>query len=228
MTSAALQLIAMFTMLIDHIGILVPVDYGYWVFRGIGRISFPLFAFMLAEGFAHTGDRRKYMARLCAFAIISEVPYHLFMLGPYWLTSLTNNPISNIFFELILIFAALWGIRSAKDKNWLFLVLPVLCVFLSYAADTMYGPYGVLMGICFYIFRKNRWLCAASLTALTVLYCVQHGNILDIQIYAVIAAVPICLYNGERGRRLPRYFGYVFYPAHLLLLWGIDWLIRLT
>lgn len=228
MTSAVLQLIAIATMAIDHIGILVPAGPVYWILRGIGRTAFPLFVFMLAEGFVHTGSLRKYSARLCVFALVSELPYHFFMLGPYWLDSLRNDPVSNVFYELILIFTALLGIKLAREKHWLLCALTVLSVVLAEAVGTMYGAYGVLLGVCFYLFRERRWLCVLSLAALTVIYCLRHGNILDIQIYAILAAVPVWLYNGERGKRLPRYFAYAFYPAHLLLLCGIDWIIRLT
>ena len=88
---------------------------------------------------------------------------------------------------------------------------------------TMYGVYGILMGICFYIFRKDRVLVIACLGALTILYCLQQWSLF--QIWAVFAAVPIWFYNGKLGQRLPKYFGYIFYPAHLMVICAIQGLI---
>lgn len=221
MTSAFLQLTALMTMTIDHIGYrLFP---GAELLRMIGRLSFPLFVFMLTEGFVYTGSQKNYLKRLALFALLSEVPYKLFTSGPYWREALARNSVSNVFYELILIFTALWGIKLAKDKHWLYSAITVLSVVLSWAAGTMYGAYGVLMGICFYIFREKRWAGALCLCLLTAWYCWERGSVF--QIYAMLAAAPMLLYNGRQGRRLPRYFSYIFYPAHLLVIYGIYCLI---
>ncbi len=191
MTSAVLQLIAVSTMFIDHVGYrLYP---GVDLLRMIGRLSFPVFAFMLVEGFIHTANRGKYVQRLALFAVDSEAPYQLFARGRLG----ALPPWSNIFFELLLIFFALW-----------------------LAEGCMYGAYGVLVGLGFYAFRDRRWAGMSCLVACTLLYCLYHGS--WFQIYAGCAAVPLWLYNGQRGRRLPRYFCYAFYPAHLLLIWGVS------
>lgn len=219
MTSATLQWIALLTMTIDHIGYrLFP---GTDIFRIVGRLAFPLFVFMLAEGFAHTSGRGKYIGRLALFALLSEIPYQVFAHGAYWWAYVLLDRFlwGNIFFELALIFLALWSIQAAREKNKLFYVGAAACVVLAGFAGTMYGGYGVLMGICFYIFREKRWLAIACLAALTACYCLQHGSMF--QLYAVAAAVPIYFYNGARGPRLPKYFSYIYYPAHLLVIYGI-------
>lgn len=231
MTSAILQCIAIITMMIDHIGYkLFPgVDF----LRMIGRLAFPTFVFMLTEGFVHTSSRKKYFLRLGIFALVSELPYQMFAWGNnweaffrYWLPTIFPNLWENVFFELLIIFAALWFLDLAKKKG-AFLVIGIAgavgMVALSYVMDTMYGVYGVLMGICFYLFRDKRWLVAVSLVVLTVGYCALHNNWL--QVYAVVAAAPIYLYNGQRGQRLPKYFAYVFYPLHLLAICGLYLLI---
>lgn len=220
MTSAVLQCLAVITMLIDHIG----YELGFQLFpgvptqvlRAIGRLSFPIFAFMLAEGFIHTSNRKKYALRLAAFAVASELPYQLFAHLAVW--SRVHFPAwENIFFELLLILGALWCVE--KGKLWL-LGAAALAV-LAEAGGFMYGAYGVLIAIGFYVFRERRWAALLVLAACTGLYCLSHGSIF--QIYAVFAAVPLYLYNGERGQRLPRYFCYIFYPAHLLVLAGFGW-----
>ncbi len=101
MTSAVLQCIAVVTMLVDHLGyeLFPSAD---WM-RMIGRLSFPIFAFMLAEGFVHTSQRKKYVLRLAAFAVVSEVPYQLFARHALW----RIPPWSNIMFALLLAFFAL-------------------------------------------------------------------------------------------------------------------------
>lgn len=218
MSSAVLQLIALVTMAVDHIGYrLFP---GVDILRMIGRISFPLFAFMLVEGFTHTRSKWKYLGRLALFAALSEIPYKIFAKGAYWWMYLLGDSLwNNVFFELLLIFIAIWGVQAALEKNKLFFVIPALCAVLAGLMGTMYGVYGILMGICFYIFRNDRLLAIACLAALTIIYCLQNWSLF--QIYAIIAAVPIYFYNGKLGRRLPKYFAYIFYPAHLLVICAV-------
>lgn len=213
MTSALLQCIAIVTMLIDHMGYrLFPQ---YQVFRMIGRISFPIFAFMLAQGFLHTSSRKKYAMRLAAFAIVSEIPYQLFSQGMLW----NKYPWSNIFFELLLGLAALWC--AEKGKFWFLGAAGIVVV--AETLDFMYGGYGILLMVGFYVFREKRWAGPVCLVACTILYCWYHNN--PLQIYAVLAAIPLYFYNGEKGARLPRYFSYAFYPVHLLVIYGLDYLL---
>lgn len=217
MTSAVLQMIALVTMTVDHIGYrLFP---GADILRIIGRLSFPLFVFMLVEGFTHTRGRWKYLGRLALFALLSEVPYKIFTKGAYWWVYMLADPWSNVFYELMLIFIAIWSVHLAKEKNKLFFIITALCIAVAGFMGTMYGVYGILMGICFYIFRGKPWLITVCLAVLTGLYCLQHWSFF--QMYAIAAAVPIYFYNGQRGERLPKYFAYIFYPAHLLVISGM-------
>ena len=102
MSSAALQCLALGTMLIDHIGFrLFPQTEPL---RMVGRLAFPIFAFLLAEGFVKTGDRKRYFLRLGAFALLSEIPYKIFVYGDRWGTYMGVNPWRNVFFELVLMF----------------------------------------------------------------------------------------------------------------------------
>lgn len=218
MSSAMLQIIALVTMAVDHVGYLLFPELD--ILRMIGRLSFPLFAFMLVEGFLHTRGRWRYLGRLVLFAAISEVPYKIFTKGARWWLHIWGEPLwNNVFFELMLIFIAVWSVQAALEKNKLFFLITALCIVTAGLMGTMYGWYGVVMGICFYIFRKDRLLAVSCLTALTVIYCLQHWSVF--QLPAVLAAVPIWFYNGERGKRLPKYFGYIFYPAHLLVICAV-------
>lgn len=224
MTSAILQCIAVVTMLIDHIG----YELGYrWfpglptdVLRAIGRLSFPIFAFMLAEGFIHTSNRKKYALRLLVFGLVSEVPYQFFANLANW-QRVSFPTWGNIFFELLLILGALWCVE--KGKFWL--AGAAALAVLAEVGGFMYGAYGVLIAVGFYVFRERRWAGLLTLVACTVLYCVWHGSMF--QLYAIAAAVLLYFYNGKRGERLPKYFCYGFYPVHLLLLSGMYWLVSL-
>ncbi len=215
MSSAALQCLALGTMLIDHIGFrLFPQTEPL---RMVGRLAFPIFAFLLAEGFVKTGDRKRYFLRLGAFALLSEIPYKIFVYGDRWGTYMGVNPWRNVFFELVLMFLALW----CAERGGLFWLGAGGLAVLAEALGTMYGGYGVLLAMGFFLFREKRWAGMLCLGALTLLYCGFHNS--WFQIWAVGAAVPLGFYNGQRGRRLPRYFGYVFYPAHLLAIYAV-WL----
>lgn len=209
MTSAVLQCIAVVTMLIDHLGyeLFPSAD---WL-RMVGRLSFPIFAFLLVEGFIHTSHRKNYVLRLAVFAVISEVPYQLFAWGALW----RIPPWSNIMFELLLAFFALWCIQ--KGKIWY--AGAAAAVVLAEALGFMYGGYGILLAAAFYIFHEKRWAGMASLAVLTVIYCLCNNS--WFQIWAIAAAIPLYFYNGQKGQRLPRYFCYVFYPVHTLAIYGL-------
>ena len=209
MTSAVLQCIAVVTMLVDHLGyeLFPSAD---WM-RMIGRLSFPIFAFMLAEGFVHTSQRKKYVLRLAAFAVVSEVPYQLFARHALW----RIPPWSNIMFALLLAFFALWCVERGR----LWYEGAVAAVAAAEALGFMYGGYGILLAMAFYIFREKRWAAMASLAALTVIHCLYSAS--WFQVWAIGAAVPLFFYNGQKGQRLPRYFCYAFYPVHTLAIYGL-------
>ena len=205
MTSAALQWVALLTMAVDHVGYALFPEVP--ALRAVGRLSFPVFAFLLAQGFAHTSNLKKYTLRILAFAVAAEVPYQLFLYG-----GLVVFPASNILFALALALGALWCVQQG-GAGWLgaagFMVMAQLGGF-------SYGAYGVALAVLFYLTRKKRALIPVVLTACTLLYCAYRHSLF--QIWAIGAAVPLFLYNGERGHRLPRYFLYIFYPAHLCVL----------
>lgn len=211
MSSAALQIFAFLTMLIDHVGyVFFP---GVPALRAVGRLSFPVFAFLLSEGFAHTRDLKKYAARLLVFAAIAEVPYQLMINH-----RLVGFRLSNILFSLLLCLGALWCAK--RGGPWM-LGAAGLAV-LAQAGGFSYGAYAVLLAVSFYLTRGKRPLGMLCLAVWTLGYCAYHHSLF--QIWAVFAAVPLLLYNGEKGRRLPRYTLYILYPAHLAVLAGLYFL----
>lgn len=201
-----LKCIAMICMFIDHTGaVLFPQ---YMILRIIGRLAFPIYCFLLAEGAVHTGDIRKYGLRLFLFALISEVPFDLAFFGRiYW-------EHQNVFFTLFLGVAAIGLIKSAKNEITIILAA-IGGIFLADWLNTDYGGFGIVLILSYYFLHEKKLLRHVAMAAENILL---RG--LGVQAYASFAALPMMLYNGRRGPSL-KYFFYVFYPAHLLILYLI-------
>lgn len=212
MSSLTLKIIAVVTMLVDHIGFLFfPEEQ---IFRIIGRISFPLFAFLIAEGFLKTKDVKSYLKRLSLFAVISQIPFSIF-------ESLGGNSVFsfNILFSLAL--GVLVLLIITKVKNMPIKSLAILAILaLAYFGDFSYGVYGILSILGSYLFIKNR---RAGITALSVLPFLETMrlflmNIFFLQFFAVLSLIPIYFYNGNQGPKISKWLFYWFYPVHLLVL----------
>ena len=196
-----LKMIAMITMVTDHLGaVLFPQ---YLVMRIIGRLSFPIYCFLLVEGAVHTKNIRKYSARLLLFAVISEIPYDLAFFG-----RALEFQHQNVFFTL---FLGLMGIIILKTCKRGYL-LGFLMVFVAEFLRTDYGAFGVLFILLFCILRESDLLKMGFFGLLTFLN--DRGTI---KMYACLAIIPMLLYNGKRGYNI-KYAFYVFYPLHLLIL----------
>lgn len=224
-SGSALKLIAVITMMVDHMALLWlhPVVSKitllhflgrtltlYSLMRLIGRISFPIFCFLIVEGFLHTRDRRKYGTRLLFFALISEIPWDLAAFNRWF-----YYPKQNVFFTLLLGYLALCVIaRMEKDKDqgkrmrYGLLLLGLLGAAFLIRAD--YGVAGFAFIIMLYLARSVPPVRA-------VLGCCM----LPSHWRAGLAMIPISLYNGKRGfvqGQGWKLFFYVFYPAHLVIL----------
>lgn len=218
MSSFILKIIAIISMFIDHIGYAVFGKLSF--FNYIGRLAFPIFAFQISEGYKHTKNLEKYFFRLFLFALISQVPFMLF-------TSIISDKFSlNIFFTLLLGLACIFIYDNFKNK---FLSI-VACITLAIIADITrcdYGFYGVAIILIFYIF-KNNFISAiiAFIIATMIKYLIpiiQYGfnNIyLYLFICTLIPLLFLATYNNKKGRNT-KYLLYLFYPLHLLLIYGI-------
>lgn len=204
LTSFHLRMIAMLTMFCDHGGRILFPDQ--MIFICIGRISFPIYCFLLVEGFYHTKSRMKYGMRLFTLGMISELPYNLVLYG-----NLFFPERQNIFFTLfigLLLMTVLertvrgevqWGcIGAAMGIAWLFRV--------------SYSYWGILHIVFFYYFRNS----LVKKTGATIALSLLNSN--PIQYFASFAMIPINLYNGKPGSKKFQLGFYIFYPAHLLLL----------
>jgi len=217
-SAAGLKWLAMGTMLLDHIGAVLVWGPAYIWLRMIGRLAFPIFCFLLAEGAAHTRSRIKYALRLLLCAVVTE-PFFDFALFGSWFDPRHQNVLWTLLFGLLAV--CLGDLRSRRWKSPLLslggqlvsLAVRVLALVafarLAEGLGTDYGWYGVAMIAAFYHLRRFPWLALPAVGALTLL---QGG----LQVYAVAALLPIGLYNGEKGRGSRWFYG--FYPAHLAVL----------
>ena len=205
--SFQLKCIAIVSMALDHTGaVLYPSQI--WL-RCLGRIAFPIFCFLIVEGFFHTHDVRRYMGRLGVFALISEIPYDLAFRGVP-----LEYAHQNVFFTLLIGIGMM--VLLERNREWpVKAVILLLAMWLAVLIRIDYNFRGVLLIFVFYIFHESRWLAVTAGGLWNFLY---QGVI---QKYGVLSVLPLALYNGERGRKM-KYFFYIFYPAHLLLLYGIS------
>lgn len=185
----------------------------YNIMRDIGRVAFPIYCFLLVEGFIHTKNRLKYAWRLLGFALISEIPFDLLFQG-----NLLEFSYQNVFFTLFFGMLAMIGMDYAARletipqslKTLLAFAAAALCMAAAKTMLTDYGLQGVLCIVVMYLFRKNKELQIAVSSCSFLLFLQEMA--------APYAFISIALYNGKRGWNL-KYFFYFFYPAHLLLLY---------
>ena len=242
-SSADLKLFAIIFMLIDHIGAIGIEGYlmksglmtatglnvspgmpGYGLAMGLsfldlplrfaGRIAFPLFAFMIVQGFLHTHNRKDYLLRLLAFALISQIPFSLAM-------SLLGLDGRNVYFTLALGLICIWGLELAGEKAATpvmaipgSLLIIACCCLAAWYIDCDYSQYGVLCIAVFYLLRDRPaygaiaaciiLLMASPYFEVTSFFCIYFIN----------------RYNGQKGS-LPfgKYFYYAVYPVHFLIFY---------
>ncbi len=184
---------------------------------GFGRIAFPLFCFLIAEGFYYTKNRLKYLISMAVFALLSEIPYDLLLR-----TSIFDISKQNVYFTLFLGVASLWVMdnKLIKSKPLEIVTKAVAVGIIAISANylhTDYGTKGVLYIITFYLFRSRRLVQAA---AFLMVYAFMMRSIPSV--FIVLSTMIMLMYNGERGTlRVNKYVFYAFYPVHLLVLWFI-------
>ncbi len=243
-----LKMIAVVSMLIDHSAATIlerqylSVD-AYWegcyevyhAMRVIGRFAFPLYCYLLVEGFIHTRSVAKYMGRLLVFAFISEIPFDL-----AFQHSIFDMSYNNVFFTLLLGLLAIaaidwlnrnmmWRGKSGFMGGCVLLLrclasMAVICICMITAEDllfTDYGASGVAAIVLLYLLRRYPVI---SYVLAVLLLAAMDGTI---EMAALLMVIPLAFYNGTRGRQM-KYFFYAFYPAHLLVLVGICALMGLS
>ncbi len=237
MSSFVLKLIAIISMFIDHFGAEFDMVYNTENFRAIGRIAFPIFAFLIAEGCKHTRDIKKYAMRLGIFALISEIPFDYCFMGAYRqkLVFLERSH-QNVYFTFFVAVSAIYIakecgiIKKEHGKNTSFTTkllgyVSVIAIFIiGDALKFDYGTIGIISIYLCYIVEK-RWLQIAVLFVMVTALYLPLFNPIDLQSYfyykvmicCVISLVSIGFYNNQRGYDM-RWFFYAFYPGHLIVI----------
>lgn len=227
LNSAHLKYIAFISMLMDHVNksLIYPylVNDTNWLmhvsnlFDVLGRVAFPLFAFMLVEGYFHTHNRWKYLGNLLLFGVISEVPFDMFTTKDF-----VNWRWNNVMFTLAFMLVTIWVIDELKKKLtsgegeltrgkavlWYFLsvIIVVLMCFAAMFASLDYDYHGILIAYFFYLFRE-RPLLRIFFGYLSIFK----------EIWSLLGFGLTLTYNGQRGKQY-KLLNYLFYPVHLLIL----------
>ena len=220
LSGAWLKLIAILSMLIDHVnkaliypnlvsndGVLTTVSN---IFDIIGRIAFPLFCFMLVEGYFKTRSRKKYLLNLLIFGVISEVPFDMFTTASFF-----NMNWNNVMFTLAFVLITIWIIDILKERMqklpktlWYFasfIIVIIMCIAAMYLSLD-YEHHAILIGYFFYLFHD------VPLLAIPFGYASMYT-----QPWALLGFGLTLTYNGKRGKQ-NKMLNYWFYPAHLLIL----------
>ncbi|WP_426349075.1 TraX family protein [Alloiococcus sp. CFN-8] len=219
LSTFTLKCIAIVTMALDHGAavLLAPNNSYYLILRLIGRTSFPIFCFLIAEGAYHTKNIKQYALRLGIFALISELPFNLAFYGSY------SSPYhQNVFFTLFLglIVIAFHKLLVRYNKKYLSCLFLFLGMYIASLMKTDYGAQGVLLIYIFYISRNiTNFRLPIYILGILMLSLNIYTIINSIQIFAIISIIPIFMYNGGKGKNLNKYAFYSFYPVHLIVLY---------
>nr|WP_308628374.1 TraX family protein [uncultured Eisenbergiella sp.] len=219
-----LKLIAIISMLIDHMGGVFFPEYP--VFRWFGRLAFPIFCYCMTVGMLYTKNIRRYLGRLGLFAIISQ-PFWILAFNPQdILGNLTNW---NIFFTLFISLLSVWGF---KEKKWWLFILAFLVIALW---NFDYSYTGIILMLIFYLCRRKPVLgaCLYALTYLPALFMASPGDPLNLVLgghnigfeAGALLALPLIFLHTNTSLKIPKWFFYVFYPAHLGLIALVRYLL---
>ena len=223
LTNNQLKLIAMLTMLIDHIGVYLYPDV--MLLRIIGRISFPIFAYMIAEGCRYTKNRGEYLGMIAALGVICQVVFYVAM-GSLYMGILITFSLSILCIYAVDYFlkkkdfaSGLLMVFTLLEVLFLVKILPSMATFTDYDVD--YGLVGIVLPIVVYYMPKKLYKLAAAAGVLLSMGWSSGG----IYWYAMLSLPFLALYNGQRGKHKLKYMFYIFYPAHLVLLFFIGMLM---
>ena len=229
-----LKILAIIAMTVDHTAFLFVDSHSmlYYFMRMFGRLTAPIMAFLLTEGYRHTRNKKKYLARLFIFAGISQPIYFQFVYG--------NMPVSkvdffihwNVLFTLALSLLVILLFDSQKIRNAPSLILLSILISLAHFGDWSYLiPAWTIIFFCYYERDRRKMVILfvlASITLQTLVYAKQFDSfaLFSFQYGTLFALIPITMYNGQRGnvrhKNLNRWFFYIYYPAHMILLLLIE------
>ena len=233
LTSFVLHILAMVFMLCDHLWATV-IPGNEWL-TCVGRIAFPIFAFLTVEGYFHTKNLKLYLRRLLIFAVVSEIPFNLMMGG-----AVINPMRQNVLWTFLIGIGVMHLIERAKGsprkpQGWLLAGIGIISgCLIAMLGMTDYMHFGVLTVLVFYLFRGRRWWCFVGQAV--CLWCIHFemmgGWVYPFELlgrewlfpqqgFALLALIPIWLYRGTQGHysKAVKYTYYAFYPIHLFILY---------
>lgn len=236
-----LKLIAMACMLVDHLGAVVFTQYP--IMRIIGRVAFPLYAYCLAVGCAYTKNMLRYVVRVALLMLVSQPIYVVAMNhtnSAMFSVSFAEKPVRaalvfylesfrdpSILLSLLVGMILIWSIRDRQ-----FAITACVVVFLYYSHSVLdYGWRGIVLMLLFYLFASRPILSMPVVTAYMVWWGLSGvgysfmGVHFGSQMYAIFA-LPFVYIPTKSQLKLPKSVFYLFYPAHLLLVWGLKVLLR--
>lgn len=214
LSGGGLKITAAAAMLIDHLAVVlalcgIPAG-AYTAMRGIGRISFPIYCFMLVSGFTYTRSVPKYIGRLAALAVISEVPYDMTNFGVFFYPAKNN-----VLFTFVLALAVLWVLSkfSRMGIKGYFYSASVIAVAMlaAFVLRLDYSWKCILLASVLYWTRFETAVRYAAGSLVLIINSTLIG------LCAPAAFVPIHFYNGKKGA-VPSGLFYIFYPVHMLVL----------
>ena len=232
-----LKILAAFFMVLDHIAVFIFPEA--IVLRCFGRLSFPIFAFMISEGARYTKDKRIYLLGISTLALICQLAMYFFSNKTLYMSILVTFSLS-----LVIIFclnefkhAIFSGDKAFVIRaTWLlFFALALVYLFtLFFRVD--YGLIGILTPVCASIFDFRGISVPEKIKKLDNIYIriLSMGVALvicsiyttPIQYYSLLALPLLFLYSGKRGKFGMKYFFYVFYPLHILILQFFSLIIK--
>ena len=226
MTSFTLKVLAAIFMLCDHINDAIFGQFS--ILNLIGRMAFPIFAYQLVQGYIHTKDKKKHLLKLLMFAIISEIPFDLIV------STISTTKYLNVLFTFFL--ATLGMYLSEKiNNNYLRTIIIIGISIISHIINVDYGAFGIILIYIFYYFETNKIKNKKmKMTIITFLLCNLKylsfafnnptsetiNKYFMCGIFASFAIIFINQYNYKEGKKL-KYFFYIFYPLHMIILYFI-------
>ena len=231
LTNNQLKIIACISMFFDHLGVMCFPKI--LVFRIIGRIAFPIFAFMIAEGCYYTKNKLKHLLTIFILGVIMQIVL-------YFAMNMTDFSIFLVFtVSIILIYLFEYLDNNIKEKNILMTIITSV-LFLSLTIGLIwytnnytyfvmnYNFYGIIIPVNIYIIKKYFKKYHIILSAITIIIgSILHAIHLKfyVNILAIFGVMLLFLYNGKRGKSNLKYFFYLFYPLHFVLIYGIQLLL---
>lgn len=232
-----MKLLAAVLMTVDHVGLMLfPKDI---MFRIIGRLSFPIFAFMISEGAKYTKDKLRYFLTMASFALVFQVVFYYFSGGSTEMCIFVTFSLSlPIIFSLQFFKQALFINDKKEAIMWLWLcgLMTVLTYLLTKVVSVDYGFLGIMCPVFANILNTKdtqapaviKKLDVLPLRVLTFALClfVLSAKYEGIQYYSLLALPILLLYSEKKGKFNMKYFFYLFYPIHLVIIEGIYLLTR--